>query len=544
MTAPTLERFRPGFDAWREATLSPMKFATFRTLWFASVTANLGSVVQAVGAAWMMSEIAGSPDMVALVQTAATAPMVVLSLVGGALADISDRRALMVWAQVLGLVTAGALATLGFLGLITPSILLGMTLLIGCSAALHQPAWQAAVGDLVTRATLPAAIALNALAFNLARSLGPALGGVVVAAAGAPFAFAINAVSYVGLIAALIVWKRPASTPALPPEPIVTAMIAGLRYVSLSPAITGVLARGAAFGFSAGAVYALLPVIARDKLGGGALSYGLLLCGFGVGSMIAALLTARLRAQIGAERLVRFGVVTFALATAITGLSTSAPFTVLALIAAGAAWILVLATFATGLQMSCPRWVVGRAVAIGQACNLGGLATGSAVWGALAKEGDLAWVFGAAALAALASALLERVFPLPEFDGFDLRPGSRMPMAAPAAAVDPRTGPIVVEVEYDVHPEAAADFLTAMHEVGRIRRRDGARRWSIQQDLDAPARWVERFHSPTWMEHLRRQSRVTMSDQAARDRALSFHNGAPPVIRRMAERPPGSEPLE
>jgi MFS family permease len=537
-----IERLQSGFESWRLVTLGPLRFPVFRALWAATMAAYFGAVIQTVGAAWQMTTLSASPDWVAYVQAASLAPTVLFALPAGALADTSDRRLLMLVAQAFGAVASLLLVCVALFGAVTPVNLLVFTMLIGCAAALAQPSWQAAVGDLVERDTLPAAIGLNALAFNAARSLGPAIGGAVVAAIGAVGAFALNAVSYLGLIAVLLGWKPPKHADTLPPEPILRAIMSGIRYTLLSPALLNLYARGALFGLCASSVLALLPVIARDQLAGGPLTYGVLLGGFGVGSMCATLFTARLRQMMTAQRLVGICTAAYGLATLLLAASTSILLSMLALAIAGAAWIISLATIATSVQLSCPRWVVGRCVAMGQVAMLGGLTIGSVFWGVFAAHGGLTAALVASGALLLATLLLAQALTIPTTDELDWS-AVAYPVAAPGVTVDPRSGPVIVTIEYRIPRARAGAFLTAMHDVGRIRQRDGARRWSIAQDIDDPEIWRERYQSPTWTEHLRRVSRVIAGDQAVRDSVIQFHVGEAPTINRMLERPPGAAPL-
>lgn len=534
--ARAIEQLQSGFESWRAATWAPMRFGIFRALWLATVASYFGAVIQTVGAAWQMTTLGVSADWVAFVQAASLAPIVLFALPSGALADIGDRRLLMLIAQVFGAVASLALVAVALFASVTPLGLLGFTLLIGCSSALAQPAWQAAVGDLVDRERLPAAIALNALAYNAARSLGPAIGGAVVAAVGAVGAFAINAASYFGLTGVLLAWKARRSTEYLPPEPLGRAIVSGLRYAALSPTLVALFARGAMFGLCASSVLALMPLIARERLGGGPLIYGLLLGGFGIGSTIAALLTAHARQRLSAHRLVGMCTLLYAAATLLVAASGWLPFSIFTLAIAGGAWILALATIGTSVQLSCPRWVVGRSVALGQVATIGGMSGGAIIWGVVAAHGGIQIALITSATCLLATLLLARLLPIVDTDDTDW---SAAPYAvnAPHTEIEARRDPIVVTVEYRIPAEHSDEFLRAIHRVGQVRRRDGARRWSIAQDLDDPEIWRERYHSPSWTEHLRRVSRVTATDKLAHESVLRFHRGPGPIMLRMVERP-------
>src|SRR3954453_4206497 len=316
--------------SWRASTLAPFRHRIFLAIWTASLVSNFGSLIQGVGASWLMTSIAPSADMVALVQAASSLPIMLFSLLAGAAADLWDRRNIMLVAQAAMLLISAALSFLAYLGLVTPWLLLGLTFLLGCGAALYGPAWQSSVGEQVPRDVLPAAVALNSLGFNIARTVGPAIGGSVVAAASAQAAFLLNALSYIGLIVVLLTWKRPAVPSPLPPENVGAAMAAGLRYVRLSPTIRTVLVRSLAFGLCGSAVWALMPLIARDLVGGGPLTYGLLLGAFGAGAVAGALVSTGLRERYAPEGVVSGATLGFAGASVFVAHS---PFLVLTLAA-------------------------------------------------------------------------------------------------------------------------------------------------------------------------------------------------------------------
>ncbi len=542
MARSTLLQFRSSFEAWRSATLGPMRFPTFRMLWIATVAAYFGAVIQTVGASWEMATLGVSAEWVAFVQAASLLPIVLFALPTGALADIGDRRKIMLIAQSFGAVVSIVLVAVAVFGGVSPSSLLLFTLLVGCASALAQPSWQAAVGDLVDRERLPAAIALNALAFNAARSLGPAIGGAIVAVVGAAGAFAVNALSYFGLIAALLLWRPPDRAETLPPEPIGRAIASGLRYALLSPLLMALFARGGLFGLCAGSILALLPLVAREQLGGGPLTYGVLLGGFGIGSMAAALLTARARQVMNAQRLVSLASILYAGVTVVVAFSASLAVSAAALVLAGGGWILALSTIGTSVQMSCPRWVVGRCVALGQVSTIGGMAAGAVLWGVVAAAAGLQMALIASALALAATLALAPFLPIGFPDDLDWS-AAPPPVTHPASGIDDHSGPIVVTIEYRIPRAQAVEFLRVIHVVGRVRQRDGARRWSICQDIDEPEIWRERYQSPTWREHLRRVSRVTAADKIVRDSVLRFHQGQAPAVTRMLERSAESPPL-
>jgi len=529
----------PGFERWRADTLGPFQVRIFAAIWIATLISTFGSLIQGVGASWLMLSIAPSADMVALVQTSTTLPIMLLSLVAGAISDIWDRRRLMLIAQAIMVSVSVALAITAWSGHITPWMLLGFTFILGCGAALYGPAWQSSVGEQVPRELVPNAVALNSLGFNIARTVGPAIGGAIVAAFGPQFAFAINAVSYLGLIIVLASWKRSPAPRTLPPESLGVAMLAGLRYARLSPTLVAIFARALIFGFMGSAVWALMPLVARDLVAGGAITYGVLLGAFGGGAVVGALTIASLRQRMSNEALVRVGSVLFGLGTIAVATSSWLATTMLALLAAGAAWVICLSTFNTSVQVSSPRWVVGRSVAIYQMLTFGGLALGSWVWGEIAHASGLRASLITAGCGMLASIVLGRWLRTPQAESLDLeslRVGS--PAMLPKVDVVPQSGPVVVNVRYHIAPEDRLGFASAMLELQRVRRRDGARGWTLLQDMDHPEVWVERFHSPTWVAHLRRRLRLTKADRDIEERVRRYHRGEePPRVIRYLERP-------
>ncbi|MGY0633341.1 MFS transporter [Luteimonas sp. A478] len=521
----------------RPTTLSAMRYPIFRKVWFASVSSHFGGVIQSVGASWLMLSIAQSADMVALVQASVALPVMLFSLVAGAMADNFDRRKMMLAAQVFMLVVSVALSVCAWSGVITPWLLLLFTFLIGCGAAFNSPAWQASVGDMVPRGELPGAVALNSMGFNIARSVGPAVGGAIVAAAGAAAAFAINAASYVALIVVLVRWRPDRSPRLLPREALGGAMAAGVRYVAMSPAVRTILGRAAVFGVGASAIMALMPLVTQDLVGGGPLTYGLLLGAFGVGAVSGAMGSTRLREVLSTEGLVRGACVAFAAAAAIAALSGFLLLTMAALLLGGAAWVLAMSTFNVTVQLSTPRWVVARALSLYQMAAFGGMALGSWLWGFVADNADVRTALLAAAAVMVACALLGLRFPLARLTELNLDPLSRWKEPATAVPVQPRTGPVVVTVEYIIGEEDVLEFLGAMAERRRMRRRDGARNWRVLRDLADPQVWIERYETPTWLDYIRHNSRLTHDDATIPAHLRALHRGPDgPRVRRMIER--------
>jgi predicted MFS family arabinose efflux permease len=419
----------------------------------------------------------------------------------------------------------------------TPWLLLFFTFLMGCGTAFNGPAWQASVGDMVPRAELPGAVALNSMGFNLARSLGPAIGGAIVAAAGAAAAFAVSAVSNIALIVVLLRWRSPADTRTLPRETLGIAVAAGVRFAAGSPAIRTVLVRSAVFCIAAGALMALMPLIAKNLIGGGPLTYGLLLGAFGVGAVGGAIGNARLREVMSTEAIVRLTSVAFAVAAAIAGVSTQLLVTMAVLLIAGAGWLLALATFNVAVQMSAPRWVVARALSIYQMSAFGGLAAGSWLWGEVAAGESVTLALLVASVVMLACAALGVWMPVAQTKELNLDLLRLWKEPNTVVPVDARTGPVVITIGYVIREADIEEFMAEMVERRRVRRRDGARSWRLLRDLADPEVWIERYETPTWLDYVRHNSRMTHHDATISERLKVLHQGSEgPTVRRMIER--------
>jgi predicted MFS family arabinose efflux permease len=521
----------------RGGILSPLRLPMFRTVWAANLVGSTGWLVQGVGAAWLMTTLAGTPDMVALVQTATMAPILLFALFAGALADLWDRRWVLLLAQLWVATAAFGLALTSAYGVLTPLALLLFTFLIGTGAALNGPAWQAVVRELVPPEELAAAVTLNAIGFNLARAVGPAVGGAVVAGFGTEAAFLLNGVAALALVVVLLAWRRQLPKDDLPRERLVSAVATGLRYVGETPALRAILTRAAVFGIAAAAGLALLPLIARDRLGGGPVVYGLLLGAFGVGALTGAFLIHPLRQRRGAEFVVTALTATGGLAFVVIGLASDwlVPV-VLALAMAGTAWLGSFSTFNITVQMRTAFWVQARVLALYQTVVFGGMAVGSWAWGELADRTSLEIAYLLAGTLLLGSLALHWLLPLSGGEAPDLQPAARQePLPTIQAAAE--EGPVMVQIEYEVGPASAPAFIRAMDEVGHLRRRNGAVRWRLFQDVADGTRWTEVYVLGDWLEHRRLRRRMTMADAALEARAVAFHRGkAAPVRRYMVAR--------
>lgn len=541
----TADRHESAADAERPvvSTLSPFRYPVFRQIWLASMASNFGGLIQSVGAAWLMLSIATSEHMVALVQASVTLPIMLLSLVSGAMADGLDRRRVMLAAQAFMLLVSLTLAVCAWFDLVTPWLLLLFTFLIGCGAAFNAPAWQASVGDMVPRHQLPSAVALNSMGFNIARSAGPALGGAIVAAGGAAMAFGVNALSYVALLVVLARWRPPPQRQLLPRETLGLAIASGLRYAAMSPSIRSVLLRSVVFGAGASSLMALMPLIAKVLVGGGPLTYGLLLGAFGVGAVGGAVSSAWLRRRLGSEAIVRGACLAFALAAGVAGAADMLALTMAVLVLGGAAWVLALSTFNVTVQLSAPRWVMARALSLYQMAAFGGMAGGSWLWGEVSAAHGIGTALLCAAGVLVGCGALGLWWPLAQAEDRNLAPLREWTAPATAVPVEASSGPVVVSIEYRIREDDIVEFLSAMADRRRIRRRDGAQQWRLLRDVADPMLWIERYKTPTWLEYVRHNNRITLDDARIPQRLRELHQGpGDPLVRRMLEREPSVMP--
>ncbi len=524
-----------------KSIFAPLRLVVFRRIWAASLLSNFGLLIMGVGAAWSMTQMTASANMVALVQTAAMLPVALVSLAAGAIADMYDRRRVAIAALSIGLTGALVMTFLAAAHALTPVVLLALCFAIGTSMALFGPAWQASVSEQVPSEDLASAVALNGISYNIARSFGPAIGGVIVATVGSAAAFGANAVLYVPLLIVLYLWRRPVVASRLPPERLGRAIISGIRYVLNSPPIRVVLARTLVTGIAGSAILALMPLIARDLLHGGAQLYGLLLGSFGLGAVLGALNIARLRAWLSGEASVRLCALVMGTGIAVVAVSRWPAMTSLGLVCVGAAWTVSMTIFNVGVQMSAPRWVAGRALAAFQASIAGSVAAGSWGWGHVANSYGIENALLAAGAFLLASPVLSRWLRMPPTGGRNETALEVLADPELRLSLTARSGPIVVEIEYRVDPAKARLFYAVMQHIQLVRQRNGAYGWSIARDIADPELWTERYHCPTWHDYLRQRNRSTQSERELQDRAYAFHLGPEPVrIRRMLERPVGS----
>lgn len=493
--------------------MGAFRLPLFRFFWISSVFSNTGFMIQTVGAAWAMTMLTSSHSMVALVQASITLPMMMLAFVAGVLADSFDRRRVMLSSQIFMMVVSVLLAGLTFAGLMSPWLLLTFTFLIGCGQAMHNPSWQSSFSDIVPRDELPSAVSMNAMGMNLTRSVGPALGGAITAAFGAAAAFAINAASYFALIWALLRWRPEHKKGRLPRERFPGAFAGGVRYFLLSPNLLAIDFRAFLFGLSGISLQALLPLIVRDTLGGGALAYGVQLGAFGFGAVLGALGSSRLRLRFANETIARSCITLFAAGCVVIAFSTSSVLTALALVVSGGAWLIVNSLQNVTVQLSVPRWVLGRMISMYMTCIFGGMALGSWIWGEVADLYSLSVALVASAAIQLLAALWGLRFPMEETGSLNLDPLDRFNEPALKLDLNRRSGPIFVMIDYDIAQEDVPEFLQAMRDRRRIRIRDGAQRWALLRDLENPDLWFESYHIPTWTDYIRHVSRRTVADE-------------------------------
>jgi len=540
---------------------SPLRHPAFRSRWLASIASNLGTWMQDTAATWLMTVLTGSPLLISLMQTAASLPVLVFGLPAGAMADILDRRKLLLFWQSWMLAAAVVLSALTFGGGIGPWTLLGLTLLLNVGAAMNNPAWQAIVPELVPRSELAGAISLNSAGYNLARAAGPALGGLIVAAlasvtVGAGVVFLINAWSFVFVIGVLFAWKRrPQHTSALPAERLLGSIRAGVRYVRHAAPIRGILVRTVLMTGGVSAMWALLAVVAQRDLQRGALGYGLLNASIGIGAVIGAFLLPRLRAVLSADAIVTWSSAAFAAVLFVMAFSHSVPIVVVALFAGGFAWTSTTSTFNIAVQVSAPPWVQARLLGMYQMTFHAGMAIGSATWGWLAERTSTPFALGVAGFALVASLPLSRRYPIVA-ETRDLSSAAQaraLNRSAPTVVIElaPDDGPVMISVDYQVDPADAGEFVKAIHVLRAIRLRDGAMRWGLFHDAADEAHYVENFLVESWAEYLRQRERMTMSDREVRDRVYRLQRGPlPPPVSRMIytptagayDRTPGGRP--
>jgi MFS family permease len=513
--------------------LAPLANPVFRRLWIAWVAANVCMWMNDVSAAWLMTSLSPDPVMVALVQTASTLPVFLLGLPSGAMADIVDRRQWFMGTQLWVTVTATVLAVTAALGVLNAPLLLLLVFANGIGLATRWPVFAAIVPELVKRSELTAALALNGVAMNMSRIVGPIVAGALIAGLGSSYVFALNAVLSLG--AALIIWKWDSAprVSALPGERFVGAMRVGLQYVSRSPGMRVVLVRIFVFFLQSTALIALLPLTAQRVQGGGAGTYTFLLACMGAGAIAAGLMLARLRAVLDRDQFVLHGTALNALATVAVAYAPSAWVAAPAMVVAGAAWISVANSLTVTAQLTLPDWVRARGMAIYQMALMAGSALGAALWGQVASMTSVRTSMLSSSVLALVLLLVLRRFRLEAHREEDFTPLRVWPEPTTAIPMQPDDGPVMVTIEYLIDDADAVAFREVMRDSRRNRLQMGALSWGLFRDTGDPRRYIEYFVDESWVEHLRRFDRVTNTEVRLRERRAAFHRGdEPPKVRR------------
>jgi MFS family permease len=515
---------------------SPLRRALFRALWIATVVSNIGTWMHDVGAGWLMTSLAPSPLMVALVQSSAALPILLLALPAGALADIVDRRRYLIGTQLWMAAVAALLGASTLAGMTNAWSLLAFTFALGCGSAMTMPAWSAIAPELVPRSELRAAITLNGLGMNLSRAIGPALAGFIIASFGSGTVFVLNAASFIGVLAVLIRWRRLPRDRSLPAEPFFTAMRAGLRYARHSIALRAALARSAAFFLCASASWALLPLVVRQTLQAGSAVYGSLLAFIGTGAVTTAFFLPRLLNYLSSDWLVALA--TLAYAASMLALAHLRDVYLLAAVMSlsGAAWISVVSSLQVAAQAALPEWVRARGLSLFMVVFMGGMAGGGLIWGHLAETAGIPFALTVAAGAAVFGAVVTVPFRIGGYENADFTPSMHWPAPLVDEEPEPDRGPVLVTLEYRVQPSSTAAFLKLMRVLRRIRKRDGAFYWGLFQDTADHSRFVEHFMLESWVEHLRQHERVTVADRDVQERLKQYlQDQRDPIVSHYVE---------
>jgi MFS family permease/quinol monooxygenase YgiN len=500
-------------SAWQ-----PLRNKLFMAVWLATLASNIGTWMHSVGASWMMTSLSANPIMVALVQTVSTAPIVLLALPAGALADIADRRRYLLGTQIWMFLSALGLSYCTWQGITNDWLLIGFTFLLGCGSAMSMPAWSAVTPELVPKKQMHAAITLNGLGMNVSRAIGPAIAGYLISLYGVTSVFFLNAVSFLAVIAVLVFWKRTSNQNTLPAERFLAAIRSGLRYARYSSLLPSILMRGAAFFVFAGALWALLPILVSDRLHSGASIYGILLACIGIGAVACALILPTIRQRIRSDNLVRFATLIYGGTLAVLATQNNIYFLSSAMLLAGACWIAVMASLQVAAQASLPDWVRARGLSVFMMVFMGGMAVGSLIWGYLAKRYGLEASFLAAAGGLLLGILGTWRYSISGYESIDFTPSQHWPLPIIDKAPEHDQGPVMVTIEYNVDSEKLSEFHSLTDQLQKIRKRDGAYYWDLYQDTAQADHYIECFMVESWLEHLRQHGRVSVSDKALQEK--------------------------
>jgi predicted MFS family arabinose efflux permease len=522
---PTIPSAAPlAASAW-----APFRNRTFALVWTATVVSNIGGWMYNVASGWLMTSLDPDPFIVSLVQVANSLPMFLFAIPAGALADIVDRRRLLIWGESAILITSTAFAALVWLHLITPVTLLIFSFIVTVGSAITAPGWQAVVPELVPKPDLPAAVAANSVGINVSRAVGPAIGGFLVGAMGIAAPFWVNGFSNLGVIVALVMWRVPkkGGTP-LPPERFGNAIRTGLRHARYNANLSATLIRATAFFIFASGYWALLPLVARSQIAGGPTLYGILLGTIGASAVGGAFLLRWLRVKLGADRLLSIATLASALATGLFAIAHNSATAILASLIAGASWIAAVSSLNVSAQIALPEWVRGRGLAVYVTVMFGALTLGSAIWGELAAVSSVTAALLIAAAGGVMAIPLTRAWKLQTGAVDDLSPSMHWPAPITTSAIEPDRGPVLVTVEYHIDPKNRDPFLHALARSARERRRDGAYDWGIFEDPAQEGRFIETFLTDSWLDHLRQHQRVTKADRFTEQVVRRFQVGDGP----------------
>jgi MFS family permease len=531
-------------DASRNASevshslLGAFRHRAFAIIWTATVVSNVGTWMYSSASGWLMASLNADPLHVSLVQVASTLPMFLLALPAGALADIVDKRRFLICGEIAITLFSIAFALLVWRGLVTPGTLLLFAFLIGAASALVAPAWQAVVPQLVPRKDLSPAVTANSVGINISRAVGPAVGGIITAGGGIATPFWANALSNFGVIAALWWWRAPASrNQQLPAERLLTAIRSGVRHTRNNSHLRATLLRAVAFFVFASAYWALLPLVAHDQIASGPALYGFLLGCIGTGAIAGAFAGPRLAARFGPDRLVALGTLGTALALFLFGSAHQPIVGLVASLIAGISWTPVVSSLNVSAQVALPDWVRGRGLAVYVTTFSGAMTLGSALWGQVAHWGGLPLALYIAAAGVLLGLAATWGWKLHTGAKVDLSPSMHWPAPVVSDQVEPHDGPVLVTVEYRIDPKDRTAFLTALDQVSRARRGDGAYAWGIFEDTATPGRLLETFLVESWIEHLRQHERVTQADRLLEEHVRGFVIEPPKVTHLIAAEP-------
>lgn len=528
-----------------ESALAPFKHRTFLVMWLAALVSNIGTWMHSVGAGWLMTELSPSPLVVALVQTATTLPIFVFALPAGALADIFNRRTLLLITNIVMLLAAVVFSLLVYNKSVNSTTLLLFTFLLGSGAAFMAPAWQAVIPRMVPEESLSQAVVLGGISINLSRAIGPALAGVLITFYGVAMPFFANAASFVVIIAALFWWKNVMPKPSdnLPPEKVFSAMKAGVRYARHSKPLKATMWHALGFMFFANAYWALLPIISKQTLSGNASFFGILMGAVGIGAVVGALFVPKLKTILNANQFVVVGTLGTSLVTGYFAVVSSQVTAVLSSLFFGLSWIMVLASVNVSAQQALPEWVRARGLAVFMMVFFGSMSLGAAFWGWLAGETSISSAMLTAAVGGTVFILLSFRAELQQGKDMNLHPSHHWSMPITRHGVEHNQGPVIIEIRYEVMPEDRNAFLHAVYKLKIARQRYGAHNWGVYEDVEQEGKFVEHFMETSWAEHLRHHERVTQSDKPLEEAVLAFHTGAPrPAVTHLLAAYPVKEP--